>query len=97
MATAYSELRITLHPRDRRVQVIVDGTLLADNTCAIELRECGYPPRQYRSRDDVRMDILTRYETVAHCPVKGDAGDFSFGEHKDVAWSYERPSSLSTS
>lgn len=60
MATASSEPRITLHPHDRRVQVIIDGTLLADTTRAIELRERGYPPRQYLLRDDVRMDLLSR-------------------------------------
>jgi len=37
------------------------------------------------------MDLLTPSDTVTHCPFKGDASYFSFGEHKDVAWSYERP------
>ncbi|MDI5892818.1 DUF427 domain-containing protein [Halomonas rhizosphaerae] len=83
--------RITLHPHAHRVRVVIDGTLLADTTRAIELRERGYPPRQYLPRDDVRMDLLTPSETVTHCPFKGDASYFSFGEHKDVAWSYQQP------
>ncbi|WP_163558204.1 DUF427 domain-containing protein [Halomonas sp. NO4] len=91
MATAPSESRITLHPHDRRVHAIIDGTLIADTTRAIELRERGYPPRQYIPRDDVRMDLLTPSETVTHCPFKGDASYFSFGEHQDIAWSYEQP------
>ncbi|MGJ7459710.1 DUF427 domain-containing protein [Halomonas sp. MA07-2] len=86
-----TEPRIKLHPNSRRVQVAIDGTLLADTTRAIELRERGYPPRQYIPRDDVRMELLTPSETVTHCPLKGDASYFSFGERKDVAWSYERP------
>ncbi|WP_254275708.1 DUF427 domain-containing protein [Halomonas sp. 3H] len=86
-----TEPRITLHPHSRRVRVVIDGTVLADSTCAIELRERGYPPRQYLPRDDVRMDLLTLSETVTHCPFKGDAVYFSFGEHQDVAWSYEKP------
>lgn len=86
-----SEPRITLHPHARRVRVIIDGTLLADTTRAIELRETGYPPRQYLPRDDVRMDRLTPSETTTHCPFKGDASYYAFGEHEDVAWSYERP------
>ena len=86
-----SEPRITLHPHSRRVRVVIDGTLLPDTTRAIELRERGYPPRQYLPRDDVRMDLLTPSDTETHCPFKGDASYFSFGEHKDVAWSYERP------
>ncbi|SFT94621.1 DUF427 domain-containing protein [Halomonas saccharevitans] len=86
-----SEPRITLHPHARRVRVVIDGTLIADTTRAIELRETGYPPRQYLPRDDVRMDLLTPSETTTHCPFKGDASYFAFGEYEDVAWSYENP------
>ena len=85
------EPRITLHPHSSRVRVVIDGTVLADATRAIELRERGYPPRQYLPRDDARMDLLTLSDTVTYCPFKGDASYFSFGEHRDVAWSYEQP------
>lgn len=91
MAADSSHPRITLHPHARRVQVTIDGTLLADTTRAIELRERGYPPRQYLPREDVRMDLLTPSETVTHCPFKGDASYFSFGKHRDLAWSYQQP------
>ena len=37
------------------------------------------------------MDLLTSSDTVTHCPFKGDAKYFSFGENQDVAWSYEQP------
>ncbi|PAU78596.1 hypothetical protein CK498_06670 [Halomonas salipaludis] len=86
-----TEPRITLHPHSRRVSVVIDGTVLADTTRAIELRERGYPPRQYLPRDDVRVELLTNSDTETHCPFKGDAAYFSFGEHQDVAWSYEQP------
>ncbi len=86
-----TEPRITLHPHDRRVQVKLGDTLLADTTRAIELRERGYPPRLYLPREDVRMDLLTHSDTVTHCPFKGDASYFSFGDQADVAWSYEEP------
>jgi uncharacterized protein (DUF427 family) len=85
------EPRIKLHPHSRRVQVRIDDTLLADTTRAIELCERGYPPRQYVPRDDVRMGLLTPSETVTHCPFKGDASYYSFGEHNDVVWSYAEP------
>ncbi|SFU78261.1 DUF427 domain-containing protein [Halomonas korlensis] len=91
MMTDFAEPRLNLHPHSNRVRVVIDGTLLADTTRAIELRERGYPPRQYIPRDDVRMDLLTPSETVTHCPFKGDASYFSFGEHKDVAWRYQQP------
>ena len=83
--------RIELHPVNQRVQVHVDGKLLADSTNALELRECGYPPRHYFPREDVRMDLLTTSETTTHCPFKGSTVYFSLGENKDIAWSYEQP------
>ncbi|WP_254436381.1 DUF427 domain-containing protein [Vreelandella aquamarina] len=83
--------RITLHPSQQRMQVRVDGILLADSTNALELREHGYPPRHYLPRDDVRMDLLTTSETTTYCPFKGHTVYFSLGESRDVAWSYEEP------
>ncbi|SNY96867.1 DUF427 domain-containing protein [Halomonas sp. hl-4] len=83
--------RIELHPVNQRVQVRVDGKLLADSTQALELRETGYQPRQYFPREDVRMDLLTTSETTTHCPFKGHTVYFSLGDNKDIAWSYEQP------
>ena len=83
--------RIELHPVSQRVQVHVDGKLLADSTNALELRERGYPPRHYFPREDVRMDLLNTSETKTHCPFKGNTVYFSLGENKDIAWSYEQP------
>ncbi|WP_016916505.1 DUF427 domain-containing protein [Vreelandella stevensii] len=83
--------RITLHPTNKRMQVQVDGILLADSSNTLELREHGYPPRYYFPRDDVRMDLLTTSETTTYCPFKGHAVYFSLGERRDIAWSYEEP------
>ncbi|BCB08703.1 hypothetical protein HHSLTHF2_25930 [Vreelandella venusta] len=83
--------RIELHPISQRVQAHVDGTLIADSTNTLELRERGYPPRHYFPREDVRMELLTVSETTTYCPFKGHAVHFSLGEHRDIAWSYEQP------
>ncbi|MCC5882085.1 MAG: DUF427 domain-containing protein [Halomonas sp.] len=91
MHTDATEPRITLHPYRHRVQVKIGDTLLAETTRAIELRERGYPPRLYLPREDARMELLTRSDTVTHCPFKGDAAYYSHGEHHDVAWSYGQP------
>jgi uncharacterized protein (DUF427 family) len=82
--------RIKLHPVSQRVQVHVDGKLLADSIQVLELREIGYPPRHYFPREDVRMDLLTTSETTTHCPFKGNTVYFSLGDNKDIAWSYEQ-------
>jgi uncharacterized protein (DUF427 family) len=81
--------RITLHPTNKRMQVRVDGILLADSTNTLELRERGYPPRHYFPRYDARMDLLTVSETTTYCPFKGHAVYFSLGERRDIVWSYE--------
>ncbi|MCW4153757.1 DUF427 domain-containing protein [Halomonas sp. 18H] len=83
--------RIELHPVNQRVQVHVDGKLIADSTQALELHETGYPPRHYFPRDDVRIDLLTTSETTTYCPFKGNTVYFSLGVHTDIAWSYEQP------
>ncbi|MCZ0925858.1 DUF427 domain-containing protein [Halomonas janggokensis] len=82
--------RIELHPVNQRVQVHVEGKLLADSTQALELREQGYSPRHYIPREDVRMDLLTLSETTTHCPFKGNTVYFSLGDKQDIAWSYEK-------
>ena len=85
------DARITLHPSQQRLQVRVDGILLADSTNTLELREYGYPPRHYFPREDVRMDLLTVSETTTYCPFKGHTVYFSLGGRRDIAWSYEEP------
>ncbi|MDQ7734032.1 DUF427 domain-containing protein [Halomonas sp. SpR1] len=83
--------RITLHPSKQRIQVQVDGILLADSTNTLELREHGYPPRHYFPREDVRVDLRTVSETTTYCPFKGHTVYFSMDEGRDMACSYEEP------
>ena len=87
----HSESRITLHPHSRCVRILAGDTLIADSCNAIELRERGYPPRQYLPRADVDMSKLSISSTVTHCPFKGDSTYYSLPDITDVAWSYERP------
>jgi uncharacterized protein (DUF427 family) len=87
--------RITLHDDPRRVEVLVDGTLVASSTDTVVLEETGLPPRHYFPRADVQMDRLEATPTETVCPFKGQASYWSFrgpsGEHRDVAWAYEHP------
>ncbi|WP_227368865.1 DUF427 domain-containing protein [Halomonas sp. M20] len=86
---------ISLHPHSRRVRVLIGETVIADTQGAIELREQGYPPRQYIPRQDVDMSRLASSEKVTHCPFKGDATYYSIeGKSEnltDAVWSYEQP------
>ncbi|AJY50038.1 MULTISPECIES: DUF427 domain-containing protein [Halomonadaceae] len=70
--------RIELHPISQRVQMHVDGKLLADTTQTFELREIGNPLRQYIPREDVRMDFLKPYKTETHYPLKVGTAQFLY-------------------
>jgi uncharacterized protein (DUF427 family) len=86
---------ITITPNDKRVRVLFGGTIIADTTRALTLKEAGYPAVFYIPRDDADMSALVRTSHASHCPYKGDASYFTIsagGKTSDNAvWSYERP------
>jgi uncharacterized protein (DUF427 family) len=87
---------ITIEPTKGRVQVRVNGELVADTTTALELREATLPAVQYIPMADVAQDRLTRTQTSTYCPFKGDASYYSVttsaGDTVDDAiWTYEQP------
>jgi uncharacterized protein (DUF427 family) len=87
---------ITIEPTKGRVQVRVNGELVADTTAALELREATIPAVQYIPLEDLAQERLTRTETVTYCPFKGDASYYavttSAGDTvEDVIWTYEQP------
>jgi uncharacterized protein (DUF427 family) len=87
---------ITIEPTKGRVQVRVNGELIADTTSALELREATLPVVQYIPLSDVVADRLTRTDTSTYCPFKGEAGYYSVttsagDKVDDVIWFYEEP------
>lgn len=87
---------ITIEPTKGRVQVRVNGELVADTTAALELREATIPAVQYIPIADVAQDRLTRTDTSTYCPFKGDASYYSVTTASgdtvdDVIWTYEQP------
>jgi len=87
---------ISIEPTKGRVQVRVNGELVADTTAALELREATLPAVQYIPIGDVAKDSLTRTDTGTYCPFKGDASYYSVttaaGQTvEDVIWTYEQP------
>lgn len=96
--------RVLVHPRDpyhridtfttsRRVEVRVNGVLLASSTRVRALHETALPVRYYFPRSDVDTGLLRASETVTECAYKGTARHWSaaLGTEtvEDVAWSYE--------
>ena len=87
---------ITIEPTAGRVQVHVNGELIADSTAALALREATLPVVQYIPLGDVIQERLTRTDTGSYCPFKGEASYYSVtttsGDTvKDVIWTYEQP------
>lgn len=87
---------ITIEPTPGRVQVRVNGELIADTTAALQLREATLPVVQYVPMDDVVTQRLTRTDTSTYCPFKGEASYYSVTTRggdtvDDAIWTYEKP------
>jgi uncharacterized protein (DUF427 family) len=84
--------RVDVMPSSRHVRLHLDGTLLAESRRPMILFEAGLPPRYYLQVQDVRLDLLRESKTRTRCPYKGRTTAYwSFGEHRDIAWSYGDP------
>lgn len=87
---------ITIEPTPGRVQVHINGELIADTTAALGLQEATLPLVQYIPLGDVVQERLTRTDTTSYCPFKGEAGYYSVTTSagdtvKDAIWTYEQP------
>ena len=88
----YPDHRIATRPAGVRVQVTLNGEVIADTPDAILLEENKYPAVYYLPRKDVKMDRLVRSSHRTHCPFKGDASYYSLKDGPENAvWSYEQP------
>ncbi|GAA1252806.1 DUF427 domain-containing protein [Prauserella halophila] len=83
--------RIDVLPSSRHVRIDIDGEPVAESHSPWLLFETGLPVRYYLPKPHVRLDRLTRTDTVTHCPYKGAAEYWSVGEYPDIAWSYRNP------
>jgi uncharacterized protein (DUF427 family) len=86
---------ITIERNAKRVVIRVAGTVIADTTHALTLREASYPPVQYIPRSDVMMSMLERTDHATYCPYKGECSYYSIpagGERTiNAVWTYEKP------
>jgi len=91
-----AEHPITIEPIKGRVQVRVNGEVVADTSAALQLQEATLPAVQYIPLADVVQERLTRTGTSTYCPFKGEASYYSVTTSAgdtvdDVIWTYENP------
>lgn len=90
MPTPPAAHQIETHPEPSRVQVRIDGDVVADSERALALTEGSLPTRWYIPREDISAELeLSEKRTT--CPFKGEATHFSVSGEDAVAWSYEEP------
>ncbi|MGL4488713.1 MAG: DUF427 domain-containing protein, partial [Rhizobiaceae bacterium] len=65
--------KITVTPYNGRVVVTFKGTLVADSSRALELKEGNYPAVFYIPRDDCKMVHFIETDHQTKCPFKGTA------------------------
>lgn len=91
----WPEHKVEEQPLEQRLQVKVQGEVLADTTRAIVVNEDEHPPRYYVPRADVTMEKLVDSETTSKCPFKGEAHYYSINvgsdQLEDAAWAYDEP------
>ncbi|TFY69072.1 hypothetical protein EVG20_g3308 [Dentipellis fragilis] len=80
-----SPLRLSPHTLPAMVQVIVQGTVIADSNSTVVVEGNHYFPPT-----DVKTDIFTSSSTSSACPWKGTAAYYNANvdgtEIRDIAW-----------
>ena len=81
-------------PCDREVKVLSGGTLIAQSTSSLRLKETASPPTFYLPPDALEPDALVPAEGQSFCEWKGVARYFALEKDPTVpiAWSYPDPS-----
>ncbi|MCM3627403.1 DUF427 domain-containing protein [Paenibacillus glycanilyticus] len=86
---------INVTPSSRRIQVVINGKIIADSRRPLIVHEKGLAPCYYFPVEDVRMDLLKPSETIARCPYKGIATYWHANvlgrKYSDVVCSYRKP------
>lgn len=86
-----------LEDSTKHIQVVFNGTVIADTHRAKRVLETSHPPVYYIPPEDVQQQYLTRTTRSTFCEWKGQAAYYTItvgnqtAEH--VAWYYPHPTS----
>jgi len=84
-----------LEPTRRHIQIVFNGTMIADTRRALRVLETSHPPTYYIPPTDVRLEYLLAAQETSVCEWKGHAQYFTLcvdGRTVErAAWSYPTP------
>ena len=87
--------RVDCLPSSRRVQVFVDGEMVADSKKGVFLFETGHPTRYYLPIADTHLELLSPSRYISRCPYKGIASYYHLTvngkHHENFVWYYPEP------
>lgn len=84
-----------LEDSPKHIQVIFNGTLIADTRRAKRVLETSHPPVYYIPPEDIKMEHLASTGRTTWCEWKGKAAYYTIGvgdkQVENAAWYYPRP------
>jgi uncharacterized protein (DUF427 family) len=85
-----------LEDSPKHIQVIFNGTLIADTRQAKRVLETSHPPVYYIPPEDIKMEYLVSTGQTTWCEWKGKAAYYTIRigdkQVENAAWYYPRPS-----
>jgi|SRR5689334_20725456 len=95
MKTPGPDHPITIQRNAQRVRVLFNGTVVADSTRAMTLKESTLPAVLYIPREDAQLQFFERTAHSTYCPYKGEAAYYSLRVDgrvsENAVWTYETP------
>jgi len=84
-----------LEDSSKHIQVVFNGTVLADTHRAKRVLETSHPPVYYLPPDDIKMECLTSTNRSSWCEWKGQAAYYTVivgrKQVSNAAWYYPNP------
>ncbi|HUS17700.1 MAG TPA: DUF427 domain-containing protein [Chloroflexia bacterium] len=84
-----------LEPSSRHIQIVFNGTVIANTHRALRVLETSHPPVYYLPPEDVRLEFFSPAPDATYCEWKGEAAYYTItvGERTAprAAWTYRRP------